>query len=108
MEIHKEDLMADWHLAVNGQKPFPIDPLRQIMNPRVNSVEANNDYTLLIVFTSGEKKLLDVKPYLDKGIFSELKNLEIFLKVSASLGTVIWPNELDFCPDTIYLESLPI
>lgn len=24
IEIHQEDLMADWQLAVTGQKPFPI------------------------------------------------------------------------------------
>lgn len=28
IEIHRESLLADWDLAVNGQAPFPIDPLR--------------------------------------------------------------------------------
>jgi hypothetical protein len=28
VEIHKEDLMADWELAVSGQQVFQIDPLR--------------------------------------------------------------------------------
>jgi len=28
IEIHKEDLLADWDLAVMGQAPLPIDPLR--------------------------------------------------------------------------------
>lgn len=28
IEIHREELMADWELAVNGETPFPIDPLR--------------------------------------------------------------------------------
>lgn len=28
MEIHKEDLMADWQLAVTGNTVFKIDPLR--------------------------------------------------------------------------------
>jgi len=28
LEIHREDLMADWELAVNGMTPFPIEPLR--------------------------------------------------------------------------------
>ena len=28
IEIHKDDLLADWSLAVNGEQPFPIDPLR--------------------------------------------------------------------------------
>ena len=29
IEIHKEDLMADWELAVNGQNPLPIRGLDQ-------------------------------------------------------------------------------
>jgi hypothetical protein len=28
MEIHREELMADWRLAVQGQKVFKINPLR--------------------------------------------------------------------------------
>ncbi|RJQ72186.1 MAG: DUF4160 domain-containing protein [Desulfobacteraceae bacterium] len=27
IEIHQEDLLADWSLAVNGKKPFPIKGL---------------------------------------------------------------------------------
>ena len=28
IEIHRDALLADWELAVNGEKPFPIEPLR--------------------------------------------------------------------------------
>ncbi len=28
IEIHREALLADWALAVNGETPFPIEPLR--------------------------------------------------------------------------------
>ena len=28
IEIHQEELMKDWHLAVNGQAIFRIEPLR--------------------------------------------------------------------------------
>lgn len=28
IEIHQEELMADWRLAVNGEKAFRIDPLK--------------------------------------------------------------------------------
>lgn len=28
MEIHKDELLADWQLAENGQQPFKIEPLR--------------------------------------------------------------------------------
>ena len=28
IEIHKEDLIANWELAINGQNIFKIEPLR--------------------------------------------------------------------------------
>ena len=28
VEIHRDELMADWELAVNGQEVFKIDPLK--------------------------------------------------------------------------------
>jgi hypothetical protein len=28
IEIHREDLLADWELCRNGEKPFTIDPLK--------------------------------------------------------------------------------
>lgn len=27
-ELHKDDLLADWELASNGELPFKIDPLK--------------------------------------------------------------------------------
>ncbi|MCX7111591.1 MAG: DUF4160 domain-containing protein [Proteobacteria bacterium] len=28
IELHKDELMADWNLAVDGQQPYKIEPLR--------------------------------------------------------------------------------
>ncbi len=28
LEIHRDELMADWELAVSGQSPYKIEPLR--------------------------------------------------------------------------------
>jgi hypothetical protein len=28
IEIHKEDLLIDWKLAIEGKEPFKIEPLR--------------------------------------------------------------------------------
>ena len=28
IEIHREELLADWQLAVNGEEMFKIEPLR--------------------------------------------------------------------------------
>ncbi|MBF0555763.1 MAG: DUF2442 domain-containing protein [Nitrospirae bacterium] len=75
------------------------------MNPRVKEVYSNNDYTLRVIFDNGEVGIFDVTPYLDKGIFKQLRDRSIFNSAKVFLGTVQWVNGLDFCPDTIYLES---
>ncbi len=76
------------------------------MNPRVSNVVPLSNYRLKLQFTSGEMGIFSVTPYLNKGLFSELKDLSIFNAVRAFNGTVVWPNELDFDPDTLYLESV--
>jgi len=77
-----------------------------MMNPRVTAVKPNPDYTLTITFTNGEKKIFDVKPYLDIGIFRELRDMSLFNSVRPFLGSIQWKNGQDFCPDTLYLESI--
>jgi hypothetical protein len=75
------------------------------MNPRVREVKPNRDYTLALTFTNGEVRIFDVKPYLDKGIFRELKEQSLFNTVKPFLGSIQWKNGQDFCPDMLYLES---
>jgi hypothetical protein len=75
------------------------------MNPRVKYVESNLNYTLILTFTNEEIKLFDMKPYLDKGIFRELKDISLFNSVKPFLGSIQWQNGQDLCPDTLYLES---
>ncbi|RKZ35191.1 MAG: DUF2442 domain-containing protein [Gammaproteobacteria bacterium] len=75
------------------------------MNPRVEHVKPNLNYTITLTFNNGEVKVFDVKPYLDKGIFRELKEISLFNSVKPFLGSVQWQNGQDFCPDSLYLES---
>ena len=76
------------------------------MNPRVKKVSPNPDYTICLTFDNGENKIFDVKPYIDKGIFKELKELKVFNSVKPMLGSIQWQGGQDFCPDTLYLESI--
>jgi hypothetical protein len=78
------------------------------MYPRVKAVKPNVGYTLTLTFTNGEVKVFDVKPYLDKGIFRELRELNIFNSVKPFLGSIQWQNGQDFCPDTLYLDSISL
>lgn len=76
------------------------------MNPRISNVRANADYTLTIFFTNGEVGSFDVSPYLDKGIFQELRDRNYFKQVTVAFGTVQWPHGQDLCPDTLYEDCV--
>lgn len=78
------------------------------MNPRVTAVKPNRDYTITLLFTNGETRTFDVRPYLDRGIFRELKDLRSFNSVRPFLGSIQWQNGQDFCPDTLYMDSVPV
>ena len=75
------------------------------MNPRVTDVKPSQDYTLVLTFSNGEVRLFDVKPYLGKGIFRELRELRAFNSVRPFLGSVQWQGGQDLCPDTLYQQS---
>jgi len=75
------------------------------MNPRLTRVKALPNYVLQVEFQNGECGQFDVKPYLEIGIFRQLKEKGYFSRARVSLGTVNWPNGQDFCPDTLYENS---
>jgi len=78
------------------------------MNPRVKDVEPQSNYTLLITFNNGEHKLFDVKPYLSEGVFTALKDDCLFSQVKPFNGSILWPGELDLCPDTLYEDGITV
>lgn len=78
------------------------------MNPRVKAVETEDDYKLRIVFTDDSIGVFDCNPYLEIGVFKELQDSSYFNQVKVHDGTVTWPHKQDFCPDTIYLESVKL
>lgn len=75
---------------------------------KVVTVRANDDLTLDLKFDDGSVKRFDVKPYLEYGVFKELKDKEYFKRVKIAFGTVQWPNEQDISPETLYVESVAI
>ncbi len=76
------------------------------MNPRVRNVQVQPDYMLCITFNNDEQKLFDVKPYLRKGIFSSLQDYSQFKQVKTFNGSILWPGDLDLCPDTLYEDGV--
>lgn len=74
----------------------------------VKDVQPNRDYTLLITFAGGERKLYNARPLLEKPIYSPLKNLTFFLKAKAECGTVVWNDDIDIAPEHLYECSTPL
>ncbi|MDO9256456.1 MAG: DUF2442 domain-containing protein [Bacteroidales bacterium] len=74
----------------------------------IKHVQPQDDYLLLLTFENGEKRQFDMKPYLNTGIFSELKDLKVFKTVRKSFDTVEWANEADIDPETLYQNSIKI
>jgi hypothetical protein len=64
------------------------------MHPRVKDVIAN-DFKLVLTFEDGKKKIFDVKPYLNIGMFKELSDVNLFKTVRVSFGSVSWKNGQD-------------
>lgn len=78
------------------------------LNPRVTSVIPEPRYRLLLTFSNGEIKRFDMQPYLSKGMFTELMDEALFQTAKPALGTVVWDNGLDLCPDTLYVKAVGI
>lgn len=67
----------------------------------VVSVRPNEDFSLAVVFEDGAQGILDMKPYLDFGVFKKLKNLEQFKRVRIAFDTVEWECGADLDPEFI-------
>ena len=72
---------------------------------KVVAAKANDDFTLDLKFDDESVRRFDVKPYLEYGIFTELKDQAYFKNIKVAFGTVQWPNEQDISPETMYMES---
>jgi len=66
----------------------------------------SNNYQLILTFENGEKRQFDMNPYLDKGIFRELKDVSKFNTVKVDFDTVAWANEADIDPEILYQNSI--
>lgn len=74
------------------------------MIPDVIDLEIISDYRIKVMLSNGKEGVFDVTPYLDRGIFKELKDYNYFRRARIEFGTITWPNEQDFSPATIEIK----
>ena len=86
------------------------------------SVIANDDYTLILGFDNGEKRLYDVFSLIEPGtVFEILSNLSDFHRVYIDNehciawdidpnidSNVVWNNKINLSPDSCYVDSIPV
>lgn len=69
-----------------------------------------NNYTLLVTFTSGEKKEVDFSPALEKyakGFYAKYKKLNNFKKFKIENQNIVWGKDWDliFPPENVYYSK---
>ncbi|MDR2503670.1 MAG: DUF2442 domain-containing protein [Deltaproteobacteria bacterium] len=74
---------------------------------KITLLEVNPDHTLHLTFESGEKRIYDFKPDLERKIFSPLKNITLFLQAKNDVYGVVWTDDLDIAAEHLYRNSIP-
>lgn len=75
------------------------------MGKDVIDVVVINDQHLLLTFEGGERRDVDVAAIVPfDGVFEPLRNPAYFrqVRVEPEVGTIVWPNGADICPDVLY------
>jgi hypothetical protein len=76
----------------------------------VTAAEVLSDFRLLLTFDDGQQREVDVAELTPfDGVFAPLRDPAFFrsVRVNPELGTIVWPNGADFCPDVLYQRSRP-
>ena len=74
----------------------------------VTTVTPLPDYRIYVEVEDGRKGIFDMKPYLDRGVFRELRDVRYFNRVGIVLGAVTWPDDQDIAPETLLAEMRPV
>ena len=74
----------------------------------VITVKPLPDFCIYVEIADGRKGIFDMKPYLDRGVFRELRDVHYFNRVGILFGAVTWPNEQDIAPETLLSGMGPV
>jgi len=68
----------------------------------VKQAKYQKDYVVLITFSDGKTKLVDLKDSLSGIMFEPLRDMAYFRNFKTSFNTLEWPNGADFAPEYLY------
>ena len=76
--------------------------------PRITSVNALDNFCLEIIYSTKEKKIYDVKKWLNHSYYKKLNDVAYFKLVKSADVTVEWPDGEDIDPNELYANSITI
>jgi len=63
------------------------------------------NFRLHLTFADGTDGVADLSDIAGKGVFQAWLQPGVFEQVAVTeYGAVLWPDDLDLCPDTLYME----
>ena len=68
----------------------------------IKNIQIAGENCLFVEFSDGKTKLVDLKQYFSKGIFSQLKDPGYFQLVKNNGYFIAWPNDQELSADTLY------
>lgn len=75
---------------------------------RIEQVRAGEGFEVFLRFTDSTEAVVDLESLLEGPVFEPLRrDREQFaaVRVDPELGTVVWPNGADLCPDVLYMRA---
>lgn len=79
---------------------YPDNPAPEI---EVCGIRAYDNHKLWLRFNTGEQKIFDFTPYLDKPVYAPLADIEVFKGVYIDYGVPVWlDGEIDISPEMLY------
>jgi hypothetical protein len=78
--------------------------------PKIMSVSAVDDHTLLVEFDNAEKKKYDITPLLNLDMFSQLKDAALFNAVEVEKGgyAVAWNDDIDISEYELWSHGVSV
>src|SRR5262245_51804971 len=73
-------------------------------------VQPLEHYRVLLTFEGGESRIVDIGQLVDfSGVFEPLLDEAFFrrVRVEPDLGTIVWPNGADLCPEVLFEAGIP-
>jgi len=69
---------------------------------KILKIEIEKEFYLIVEFNDGKVRKVNMKPFLNKGIFNQLKDPAYFQLVKNNGYFISWPNDQELSADTLY------